>query len=89
MNRVLTIESICKEEGRQEGRQEGIQEGMEKGMEKGVKKGEFTIVESLLKLKFGTLSAEYKKKLEIADAETLLTFASRVLTANTIEDVFK
>ena len=43
----------------------------------------------LLERKFGPLSDQHRRILEEADAETLLVWGERVLTADSIEDVLK
>ena len=43
----------------------------------------------LLQLKYGLLSSTHLTKIEMADDETLLQWSERVLTAGTLEEVFK
>ena len=65
-----------REEGREEGRQEGRQEG------------EARMVLQQLRLKFGRLESEIEERVRSADAERLLEWGERVLTAERLEDVF-
>jgi hypothetical protein len=71
------------EEGKQEGRQEGKQEGIEQGMQR----GEARVLTTLLRLRFGELPDAIQQRIEAADADTLLRWSERVLTAQTPDDV--
>jgi predicted transposase/invertase (TIGR01784 family) len=62
-----------REEGRQEGRQE---EGAR-------------MVLRLLRLKFGPLESEIENRVRSADADRLLEWGERVLTAKRLQDIFK
>ncbi len=64
--------SQIREEGRQEGRQEG----------------EARVVLRLLRLKFGPLTPETEERVRSADADRLLEWSERVLTAERLQDVF-
>ena len=70
-----------REEGRQEGRQEGLQEGLQKG--------EARILLRLLRFKFGPLAPEVEDRVHSADADRLLEWSERVLTAEQLQDVFR
>jgi predicted transposase YdaD len=61
-----------REEGRQEGRQEG----------------EARVVLRLLRLKFGPLAPEVEERVRSADADRLLEWSERVLTAERLQDIF-
>lgn len=69
---------------REEGRQEGLQEGLQKGLQK----GEANILLRQLEQKFGRLDPRTRKRVQSADAERLLDWGMRVLTAERLEDVF-
>ena len=77
-----------KEEGLQKGIQEGIQEGIQKGMQKGMQKAYATMLWSQLEEKFGTLSKEFKTKINQADDKQLLEWSKRILTASSLGDIF-
>jgi len=62
-----------REEGRQEGRQEG----------------EAQVVLRLLRLKFGPLPPEIEERVRSADADRLLEWSERVLTAERLQDIFR
>ena len=66
-----------REKGRREGRQEGRQEG------------EALVVLRLLRLKFGPLAPEIEARVHSADADRLLEWSDRILTAESLEDVFR
>jgi hypothetical protein len=68
------------EEGRQQGRQEGRQEGRQQG--------EAQLLTRLLERRFGTLAAADHARIQQADADELLTWGERLLTARTPEEVF-
>ena len=92
------------EKGRQEGRQEGLEQGIEKGLEKGLEKGrqegleqgiekglargESLVLRRLLTLRFGEIPEAVQQRIDAADAETLLLWSERVLTASTLDDIF-
>lgn len=64
-------------------KQEGLQEGMQQGMQE----GEARILLRQLTLRFGELPENVRIRVANADADTLLRWSERVLTADTIEDV--
>ncbi|MGB8145147.1 MAG: hypothetical protein WCF05_08260 [Chromatiaceae bacterium] len=67
------------EEGRQEGRQEGIEQGLQRG--------EARVLTALLRLRFGELPTAAQHRIEQADADTLLRWSERVLTAPSLDEV--
>jgi hypothetical protein len=62
---------------REEGRQEGLQ------------KGEAAILLRLIQLKFGPPDDAIRRRVESASAETSLSWAERILTATTLEELFR
>jgi hypothetical protein len=56
-------------------------------IEQGVQRGEARILRSQLQLRFGELPDVVQQRLETADADTLLCWSSRVLTAKTLDEV--
>lgn len=63
--------------------------GIEKGLQQGMQQGEAAVLLRLLERKYGPESAAAcRRRLEQADAETLLRWSERILTAETIDEVF-
>lgn len=65
-------------------REEGLEEGREEGRDEGRKE----VVLRLLRLKFGTLPPEVEERVRAADADRLLRWNDRILTAERLADVF-
>ncbi len=63
------------------------QEGMQKGMQQGLQQGEARVLIRLLTRRFGELPEAFRRRIEEADAETLLVWSERVLTANSLDEV--
>jgi predicted transposase/invertase (TIGR01784 family) len=74
---TMLLDSIDRwtRETREEGRQEGRQEG------------EARMLLRLLRLKFGSLAPEVEERVRSTDADRLLEWSERVLTAERLEDV--
>ncbi|MBF0499820.1 MAG: hypothetical protein HQM09_06795, partial [Candidatus Riflebacteria bacterium] len=70
-------------EGKKEGIQEGIKEGKKVALE-GLKK----LVLSQLEAKFGKIPLADRKIVRTAEIETLLELGPRIITSETIEEVF-
>ncbi len=64
-----------------------IQQGLEQGQRQGKQEGEAAILLRLLQLKFGDVPEAVRRRIERADAQTLLEWSERVLTAAGIEQV--
>lgn len=75
------------EQGREEGRQEGRQEGRREGQQEGIQRGEARILTAQLRLRFGDLPAALHQRIETADADTLLRWSERVVTAATLDEI--
>jgi hypothetical protein len=54
----------------------------------GRQEGQATLLLSLLAVKFGPLGEADRQRILDADAETLLQWSTRLLSARTLEDVF-
>jgi len=67
--------------------QQGLEQGLAQGEHIGVRKGEARVLLNLLRLKFGTVSEAVGARIDQADADTLLRWSGRVLSAGSIEDV--
>ena len=75
------------QQGLEQGLAQGEQIGMRKGEHIGMRKGEARVLLTLLRLKFGTVSEAVEARIDQADADTLLHWSGRVLSAGSIEDV--
>lgn len=62
---------------------------IEKGMQQGLQQGEFTILSNMIEYKFGTLPSQYRKKIELADANQLLCLGRRLLEAESLQALFE
>jgi hypothetical protein len=60
---------------------------MQQGMQQGVRQGEARMLVRLLTRKFGELPENIRSRIESADAERLLEWSEKVLTATSIDDV--
>ena len=67
--------------------QQGKQEGKQEGREEGRQEGEAMILLRQLQLKFGDVPEAVRRRIERADARTLLQWSERVLTAASLEQV--
>ena len=76
-------------ETREEGLQEGFQKGLQKGHQEGLQKGEARVLLQLLRLKFGPLAPETEERVSSTDADRLMEWSERVLTAEQLQDVFR
>ncbi len=56
-------------------------------MQQGMQRGEARILTAQLRLRFGDLPAAVAQRIETADAETLLCWSERVLTAKTLDEI--
>lgn len=61
----------------------------EKGRQEGYREGEAGILLRQLRLKFGPLDAAIESRVRSADAERLLEWGDRILSAERLEDVFQ
>lgn len=61
----------------------------EEGLQKGRQEGEARIVLRQLRFKFGPLESEVENRVRSADADRLLEWGERVLTAKSLQDIFK
>ncbi len=80
----MTIAERLKREGFKHGKAEGRVEGKAEGRAE----GEALVLKRLMQLKFGPIPENYQDKIQQADADTLLLWSERVLTAATMQDIF-
>jgi hypothetical protein len=69
------------------GREEGLQQGREQGLEQGLTDAR-AVLEKMLQLKFAGLDDSTIAKLRGASSEQVRRWSDRVLTADTLSDVF-
>jgi hypothetical protein len=69
--------------------EKGLERGLEQGVKKGIRQGEAQMLLRQLPLRFGVLPQSAHAQLESADADTLLRWSERVLTASTLDEVFR
>lgn len=84
---LLEVETMLAErvkEWTKEWKEEGLQQGMQQGMQQGTAQ----VILHQLKEKFGRLSPELESKVERAENKQLFEWSKRILTANTLGDVF-
>ena len=60
----------------------------EEGRKEGRKEGEATLLLRQLRRKFGQLDPAVEERVQSADANVLLEWGERVLTASTLDEVF-
>ena len=77
-----------KQQGFLLGMEKGMEQGLERGMERGLRQGEAQVLLRQLTRKFGNLDAKVQARIENADADQLLEWAERLLTAEAIADVW-
>jgi hypothetical protein len=78
-----------KQQGIEEGRRVGIEEGRKEGRQEGRQEGEAAVLLRQIERKFGSGAAEaYRARIAEADAETLLDWSERILTAEQVEEIF-
>jgi flagellar biosynthesis/type III secretory pathway protein FliH len=65
-----------------------IAQGMEKGLERGIRQGETQVLLRQLASRFGNLPDSVQARVESADADLLMRWSERILTASTLDEVF-
>lgn len=76
------------EKGEKQGFQRGIEQGIERGIERGEHKGQVQQLLRQIQLKFGDISPAHKNAIQNANSQTLLVWSERILTANSLEQLF-
>jgi hypothetical protein len=59
----------------------------DEGRDEGLQYGEARILTALLRLRFGDLPAPARERIDTADADTLLRWSERLLTAASLDEV--
>ena len=68
---------------------EWTQNWKQQGVEEGMQQGEAGFLLRLLERRFGPIDEAIRTRVRSADSQTLLTWGERILTAQTIEEVFE
>ncbi|GIW94958.1 MAG: hypothetical protein KatS3mg110_2999 [Pirellulaceae bacterium] len=76
------------EEGRREGLQKGLKQGLEQGRAEGLLEGERQVLLLQLQRRFGRLSRAVRQRIQQADSAQLLQWAERLLTAQSLSQIF-
>ena len=63
-------------------------ESTKKAKKEGKKEGQVNLLTKLLKLKFGRFPSKYHTMIQTANLMIIAGWAEKILTANTIDDVF-
>lgn len=82
------IRENCRLEFEARGREEGIALGVKQGMKQGVKKGMVKMITRQLLQRFGKLSDDAEQRIKRADEALLDTWATRILEASSLDEVF-
>ncbi|WP_022947234.1 RpnC/YadD family protein [Methylohalobius crimeensis] len=76
--------------GIEKGKQQGLQQGKQQGLQQGLQQGEAAILLRLIERKYGAeAAAACRERVLQADAETLLVWSERILSADTLDEVFR
>ena len=70
-------------------RNEGREQGRNEGRQQGRKEGEAALLLRQLTRRFGVLDPSLRRKVETADAEQLLEWGERFVTARSLAEVFE
>ena len=65
-----------------------LDKGRDEGRQEGIGQGEARVLLRQLTLKFGPLPEPVRARIESADADTLLRWSERVLSADHLDEVF-
>ena len=74
---------------RAEGRKKGLKEGRALGRKEGRTEGEAAVLIRLAEKRYGPLPDWAQGRIESADADQLLVWAERVLSAKTLDEIFE
>lgn len=74
--------------GEEKGKAKGRRQGLKEGLEQGQKQGQESLLLRQLERKFGPLDPKTRTRVRRADADRLLVWGERILTAERLEQVF-
>ena len=75
------------EEWQQQGVQKGFKKGIDQGIQQGRQEGEASRLLRLMEHRFGSMDEATRQRLQTADAETLLRWGDRLLSAASAAEV--
>jgi len=84
VNELLEIKTMLAERVK-----EWTHDWVEKGRAEGALMAQRQMVTQQLEIKFGPLSEDHRQRLDLADSMTLLEWSRRLLSANSIDEVFR
>lgn len=76
-------------QGLKQGRELGLEQGRALGLEQGLEQGRAGLLAQQLEVRFGPLSEALTARLERATSEDIARWATRILTAQSLADVFE
>ena len=85
---MATLAQQWLEQGQAQGRKEGRQEGRQEGRKEGRAEGEYRLLTKQLENRFRALPKPINERLKAARAEQLEQWAVRLLTAQSLDDLF-
>ena len=91
VNDLMEVEAMLAErvkEWTKEWKEEGLKQGIEQGMQQGMQQGTRQVLIRQLSKKFGSLSPDLEFRLQQASEEELLEWSERILTADSLADIF-
>ena len=77
------------QQGLQQGRQEGLQQGRQEGIVEGRQEGEIALLLRLVEHRFGPLEEAQRSRIRSADPDTILRWADRLWTAQSVDEVIE
>ncbi len=92
LNELQEVKSMLAEqvvEWTKQWEQQGIEKGFNKGRQEGRQEGEASLLLRLLERRFGSIDESIQDRLQAADADTLMNWADRLLTAASPEEVLR
>ena len=72
-----------------QGEQRGVQKGLQQGLQQGLRQGQLGLLAELLAERFGALDEAVQARLEQADEETLRRWGRNLLSAQSMDEVFR
>ena len=77
------------EECQQQGVQKGFKKGIDQGIQQGRQEGQASLLLRLMERRFGSVDEATRHRLQTADAETLLRWGDRLLSAASAVEVLR